>query len=245
VDVLKANSAKLSQIRRQICLIFQDPFGSLNPRMSIGNVISEPLKVHKRMRGNRLHEQVAELLAKVGLSTSYMNRYPHEFSGGQRQRVAMARALAAGPKMLICDEPVSALDVSVQAQVLNLLKDLQEEFGLTYLFISHDLAVVEFFCDVVAVIYEGRIVEQADAKELCANPLHPYTRTLISAVPQVRPSRKRSTALRRGIRNTGSVVGGCPFSPRCSLAENYCLKNVPALEPEHGQDNHLVACWKT
>jgi oligopeptide transport system ATP-binding protein len=244
VDVLKANSAKLTQIRRQICLIFQDPFGSLNPRMSIGNVISEPLKVHKGMSGNRLHEQVAELLAKVGLSADYMNRYPHEFSGGQRQRIAMARALAAGPKMLICDEPVSALDTSVQAQVLNLLKDLQEEFGLTYLFIAHDLAVVEFFCDVVAVVYGGRIVEQADAKELCANPLHPYTRTLISAVPRVRPSRKRSTTLWRRIHNTGSMMGGCPFQPGCSLAEDYCLKNMPALKPEQGQDNHLVACWK-
>ncbi len=245
VDVLKANSAKLSQIRRQIGLIFQDSFGSLNPRMSVGNMIGEPLKVHKGMKGNKLHEQVAELLAKVGLSADYMNRYPHEFSGGQRQRIATARALAAGPKLLICDEPVSALDVSVQAQVLNLLKDLQEEFGLTYLFIAHDLAVVEFFCDVVAVVYRGRIVEQAAAKELCGNPLHPYTRTLISAVPRAGAPRKRSIALRPGIHNTGSVAGGCPFQPRCSLAEDYCLKNMPALKPKEGQDNHLVACWKT
>ena len=191
-DVLSADRVKLRQLRRQISLIFQDPYGSLNPRMTVGNAVGEPLKVQGEAAGSELIERVAALLSKVGLSRDHINRYPHEFSGGQRQRIGVARALALEPKLVICDEPVSALDVSIQSQILNLLKDLQEEFGLTYLFIAHDLAVVEFFCDIVAVMYMGRIVEQATAEGLYRNPLHPYTRALMSAIPRVEPSLRGS-----------------------------------------------------
>ena len=182
MDILSADKVRLRRLRRQISLIFQDPFGSLNPRMTVGNIIGEPLKIQKAIAGSELTERVVGLLLKVGLSAGHINRYPHEFSGGQRQRIGVARALALEPKLVICDEPVSALDVSIQSQILNLLKDLQDELGLTYLFIAHDLAVVEFFCDVVAVMYMGKIVEQAGAEELYRNPLHPYTRALLSAV---------------------------------------------------------------
>jgi oligopeptide transport system ATP-binding protein len=199
-DVLSANRAELRQLRRQISLIFQDPLASLNPRMTVGNIIGEPLKLRRAKTGRQLTEQVALLLGKVGLSADCINRYPHEFSGGQRQRIGIARALAVEPKLIICDEPVSALDVSIQAQILNLLKDLQEEFGLTYLFIAHDLAVVALLCDIVAVMYMGRIVEQAPAQQLYQNPLHPYTRTLMSAILQIEPSlrrRRTSTAFHK------------------------------------------------
>ena len=184
-DVLSASKVESHRLRREISLIFQDPYGSLNPKMTIGNAVGEPLKVHRKITGSELVERVAALLSKVGLSPDHINRYPHEFSAGQRQRIGIARALALEPKLIICDEPVGALDVSIQSQILNLLKDLQEEFGLTFLLIAHDLAVVEFFCDVVAVMYSGRIVERAAADELYRNPLHPFTRALISAVPQI------------------------------------------------------------
>ena len=190
MDILSADKVRLRQLRRQISLIFQDPFGSLNPRMTVGNIVAEPLKVQRRVARSELVERVAVLLSKVGLSPDHINRYPHEFSGGQRQRIGVARALALEPKLVICDEPVSALDVSIQSQILNLLKDLQEEFGLTFLFIAHDLAVVEFFCDVVAVMYMGKIVERATAGELYQNPLHPYTRALMSVIPQIAPSQR-------------------------------------------------------
>ena len=245
MDVLSADKVRLRQLRRQISLIFQDPFGSLNPRMTVGNIVGEPLKVQRRVARSELVERVAVLLSKVGLSPSHINRYPHEFSGGQRQRIGVARALALEPKLVICDEPVSALDVSIQSQILNLLKDLQEEFGLTYLFIAHDLAVVEFFCDVVAVMYMGKIVEQAAAEELYRNPLHPYTRALMSAIPQVEPSlRCRRDAFSGEVPNALSQPGGCPFHPRCSLAEGDCLKQMPALEEKSGYEGHFVACWK-
>ena len=251
MDVLSADRIQLSRLRRQISIIFQDPFSSLNPRMTVGNIIGEPLKVQKgvagsdsRLRGNNM-EQVAVLLSKVGLSPDHINRYPHEFSGGQRQRIGVARALATVPKLVICDEPVSALDVSIQSQILNLLKDLQEEFGLTYLFIAHDLAVVEFFCDVVAVMYMGRIVEQATAEELYRNPLHPYTRALMSAIPQVDPSlRGRREAFGGEVPSALNPPGGCPFCPRCSLAQGDCLKQMPELEEKDGPGGHFVACWK-
>ncbi len=189
-DVLSAGAEELRRLRREIGMVFQDSYSSLNPRMTIGDIVGEPLKVHRAAAGSEVTERVAELLKKVGLSPEHINRYPHEFSAGQRQRIGLARALALKPKLVICDEPVSALDVSIQSQILNLLKDLQEEFGLTYLFIAHDLAVVEFFCDIVAVMYMGRIVERGSARQVYRNPLHPYTKALISAIPQAGAARR-------------------------------------------------------
>ncbi|MHC4122761.1 MAG: ABC transporter ATP-binding protein [Planctomycetota bacterium] len=245
IDVLSANRVTLRKIRKEISIIFQDPFGSLNPRMTVGNIVGESLKVHKGVTGSELTERVVYLLGKVGLSPNHMNRYPHEFSGGQRQRIGVARALMLEPKLVVCDEPVSALDVSIQSQILNLLKDLQEEFGLTYLFIAHDLAVVEFFCDVIVVMYMGKIVEQADKCELYKNPLHPYTRVLISAIPQVDSSQKQQRkALAGEVPNLLEPPTGCPFHPRCPLAEAMCRENKPSLEEKGGSEDHFVACWK-
>ena len=242
IDVLGARGKQLLGLRRDISLIFQDPYGSLNPRMTVGNIVGEPLKVHKQVTGRALVDQVAELLVKVGLSPDHINRYPHEFSGGQRQRIGVARALVLEPKLVVCDEPVSALDVSIQSQILNLLKDLQEEFGLTYLFIAHDLAVVEFACDVVAVMYMGRLVELADSQELYANPLHPYTRVLMSAIPKVDPGRRgQRTAPGGEVPSILNPPSGCPFHPRCPLAEAVCTERMPDLEDSGG--GHLVACW--
>jgi len=244
-DVLSADRVELRQLRRQISLIFQDPFGSLNPRMTVGNIVGEPLKVQKGLGGSELTERVAALLSKVGLSADHINRYPHEFSGGQRQRIGVARALALEPKLVICDEPVSALDVSIQSQILNLLKDLQEEFGLTYLFIAHDLAIVEFFCDIVSVMYMGKIVERATAEELYRNPLHPYTRALMSAIPQVDPSlRGRRAAFGGEVPSVLHPPVGCPFHPRCPLAKGDCLKQMPPLDEKSGYEGHFAACWK-
>jgi len=252
-DVLSADRVKLRQLRRQISLIFQDPYGSLNPRMTVGNAVGEPLKVQGEAAGSELIERVAALLSKVGLSRDHINRYPHEFSGGQRQRIGVARALALEPKLVICDEPVSALDVSIQSQILNLLKDLQGEFGLTYLFIAHDLAVVEFFCDIVAVMYMGRIVEQATAEGLYRNPLHPYTRALMSAIPRVEPSLRGSrTAFGGEVPSALNPPAGCPFHPRCPRRQGDCLKQMPALKEgprlagtqRSDYEGHFVACWK-
>ena len=266
-DILAAEVVELRRLRSQISLIFQNPYGSLNPRMNIGNIIGEPLKVQRKKADGDSHSRsesrkslradeigrVAELLWKVGLSPDYMNRYPHEFSGGQRQRIGVARALALEPKLVICDEPVSTLDVSIQSQILNLLKDLQEEFGLTFLFIAHDLAVVEFFCDIVAVMYMGRIVEQATARELYRNPLHPYTRALISSVPEVeRPGQSRRITLGGEVPSAlnrfpqgGVLPTGCPFHPRCPRRQSDCLEQMPALKREKNTyDEHFVACWK-
>jgi len=244
VDVLSAGKNKLRQIRKEISLIFQDTYGSLNPRMTVGSIIGEPLKVHGVATNGEVTERVVELLSKVGLAGDHINRYPHEFSGGQRQRIGIARALALAPKSIICDEPVSSLDISVQAQILNLLKDLQEESGLTYLFIAHDLAAVDFFCDVVAVMYMGRIVEQASAENLCRNPLHPYTRALMSAIPQIGVSRRHSRAA-LGSEMPGALNPpvGCTFGPRCSLAGPDCLRQMPPLVESRRQE-HFVACWK-
>ncbi len=244
-DVLSADSEQLRKVRREISIIFQDPFGSLNPRMTVGNIIAEPLKVHRKVGGSELAERVAALLSKVGLFAEHINRYPHEFSGGQRQRIGIARALVLMPKLVICDEPVSALDVSIQSQILNLLKDLQEEFGLTFLFIAHDLAVVEFFCDVVAVMYMGRIVEQAATEQLYRNPLHPYTHALMSAIPQVDPAlRGKRDAFGGEVPSALHPPSGCSFHPRCPLAEADCMKREPVLEERSGSKGHFVACWK-
>lgn len=245
-DVLSADREDLRRLRSRISLIFQDPYSSLNPRMTIGNIVGEPLKIQKPQRHRGTYfEQVAVLLSKVGLSPGHINRYPHEFSGGQRQRIGVARALALEPKLIICDEPVSALDVSIQSQILNLLKDLQEEFGLTFLFIAHDLAVVEFFCDVVAVMYMGRIVERAAAEELYRNPLHPYTRALISAIPQVEQSQRgQRTILGGEVPSALNPPSGCAFGPRCPLATGDCLEQTPTLKEKSNYKGHFVACWQ-
>ena len=197
-DVFAAGRSRLKQLRRQMQIIFQDPIGSLNPRMSVGRIIGEPIAVHKLATGSELQDRVAFLLKRVGLQPEHAQRYPHEFSGGQRQRIGIARALALEPKFIVCDEPVSALDVSIQSQILNLLNDLQDEFGLSYLFIAHNLAVVEHFCDRVAVMYLGRIVELADRETLYANPLHPYTKALLSAAPTPDPRRKKQRIMLLG-----------------------------------------------
>jgi oligopeptide/dipeptide ABC transporter ATP-binding protein len=242
-DILATDAAHLRSIRSGITLIFQDPFGSLNPRMTVGNIVGEPLKVHKNITGPDLFEQVRLILAKVGLSTDAVNRYPHEFSGGQRQRIGIARALILKPKLVICDEPVSALDVSIQSQILNLLKDLQQEFSLTYLFIAHDLAVVQFTCDIVAVMYMGQIVEQAPVSELYNNPLHPYTVALMAAIPKIKAAQPGSTHRLKGeIPSILNLSGGCPFNPRCPFADGRCQTENPILAPVPGNTEHLVAC---
>ena len=244
-DVLAADKQELLELRKQISLIFQDPYSSLNPRMTVGNIIGEPVKTHGIAKDLELRERVADILKKVGLAPDYMNRYPHEFSGGQRQRIGIARALALKPELVICDEPVSALDVSIQAQILNLLKELQAEFHLTLLFIAHDLAVVQFICDVIAVMYLGKIMEQADSDVLYNNPYHPYTRALMSAIPQTDPSlRGKRTSLRGEVPSIINPPSGCPFHPRCPLSEGYtkCIEEMPSLEQK--EDGHFVACWK-
>ncbi len=244
-DILRADKKQMRNIRSNISLIFQDPFGSLNPRMTVGNIVGEPLKVHKRITGTELMGRVGDILSRVGLSRDHINRYPHEFSGGQRQRIGIARALILEPKLVVCDEPVSALDVSIQSQILNLLKDLQGEFELTYLFIAHDLAVVEFSCDAVAVMYLGKIVERAPADELYRNPLHPYTIALMSAIPRVDPSQRRARAVLGGeVPSASNPPKGCRFHTRCPLAEGECFEQTPPLEEKDGGKGHFVACWK-
>ncbi|MDX1566914.1 MAG: ABC transporter ATP-binding protein [Longimicrobiales bacterium] len=232
-DVLAMKGEELIRFRRRAQIVFQDPFGTLNPRMRVGAVLKEVLRVHGLASGAAADERVSELLDIVGLRPEHARRYPHEFSGGQRQRVGIARALAVEPELLVCDEPVSALDVSVQAQILNLLADLQEELGLTYLLIAHDLAVVEHMSDRVAVMYAGRIVESAPADALYDSPRHPYTRTLLEAVPRPDPTRRRAQPRAGGEPpSPETTVGGCPFHPRCPHPEkdDACRNVVPPLE---------------
>jgi oligopeptide transport system ATP-binding protein len=241
-DVLTLGSADMRRMRRDMQIVFQDPFASLNPRMTVGTIISEPLIIHGGMSSSERAERVTELLEKVGLSPDYRKRYPHEFSGGQRQRIGVARALATNPKFLVLDEPVSALDVSVQAQVVNLLQDLQEEFRLTYLFIAHDLSVVEHIATRVAVMYLGKIMELSDRRALYANPLHPYTKALLSAVPIPDPTVRKSRILLSGdIPTPLNPPSGCVFHTRCPIAQfPICKTEVPALI-EH-QPGHFAAC---
>ncbi len=243
-NVYEMDRDELRHFRRKAQYVFQDPFSSLNPRITVGEALREVLKVH-RLAVGREDERVAELLRVVGLRPEHAVRYPHEFSGGQRQRIGIARALAVEPDLIVCDEPVSALDVSVQAQVINLLQDLQEELGLTYLFIAHDLSVVEHISDRVAVMYLGRIVELADSESLYRNPLMPYTQALLSAVPVPEPGRKAQRIVLHGdVPSPANPPSGCPFHPRCQhpLKDADCARIVPPLADKGG--GHFAACIK-
>jgi oligopeptide transport system ATP-binding protein len=240
-DVTAMNKRELRGMRREMQIIFQDPQASLNPRMKVGDIVAEPLVIHKIGTKQDRRDRVAWLLAKVGLDADFMKRYSHEFSGGQLQRIGVARALALNPKLIIADEPVSALDVSVQAQVVNLLQDLQKEFGLTYLFISHGLAVVEHISTRVAVMYLGRIVEIATAAQLYANPLHPYTRALLSAIPIPDPKVKRDRTILKGdVPTARNPPSGCRFRTRCPIAIDECAKIDPELREM--SPGHAAAC---
>lgn len=230
----------LRRVRKDMQMVFQDPYASLDPRMTVGEIISEPLEIHKISSGKEKNTRVEELLDTVGLSSYHAKRYPHEFSGGQRQRVGIARALALNPKFIVADEPVSALDVSIQSQIVNLFQDLQERFDLTYLFIAHDLSVVKHISDRVAVMYLGRIVELGDKKSLFSQPMHPYTQALLSAVPLPNPNVKRERIMLRGdVPSPSNPPNGCTFHPRCSQ----CMEICKTVKPEFKEvDGHMVAC---
>jgi len=245
-DVFEQAGRQMRRLRRDMQIIFQDPFGSLNPRMTIGNIVGEALTVHGLASGSRRRDRVTELLEQVGLSPGCVSRYPHEFSGGQRQRIGIARALAVDPKFIVCDEPVSALDVSIQSQIINLLCDLQSRLNLTYLFIAHDLAVVEHISDYVAVMYLGKIVEYASSEELYAEPKHPYTMALMSAIPKPDPRGKaRRIVLAGDVPSPFNPPAGCPFHPRCHMAIDRCRRDVPQLKPKGGSAGHIASCWVT
>ena len=243
LDVTAAENEELKSIRRNIQIIFQDPFSSLDPRMSIRDIIAEPLRVNKNGNRKEQTDRVEELLELVGLDRHGMNRYPHEFSGGQRQRIGVARALALNPKLIICDEPVSALDVSVQAQVLNLLEDLQDELNLTYLFIAHDLSVVEHISDRVMVMYLGKIVEIAESQDIYQTPQHPYTEALLKSIPVGDPrSGRKRLPLGGDVPNPADPPTGCNFHPRCPYAQDRCQQEEPHLVPLSDKPEHFVSC---
>ncbi|QQZ60800.1 dipeptide ABC transporter ATP-binding protein [Paenibacillus sonchi] len=240
-DVRSLDTEQLRRFRTDMQMVFQDPYASLDPRWTVQRILEEPLRTHGAAKSNELKSRVEELMQVVGLSPYQAHRFPHEFSGGQRQRIGIARALALNPKFIVCDEPVSALDVSIQAQVLNLMQDLQEQYGLTYMFISHDLSVVKFISDRVAVMYLGRIVELAPTKELFAKPLHPYTQALMSAVPVPNPGLKKSRIVLTGdVPNPETPPSGCAFHPRCPFAMDKCRKDEPVLR--HLDSGHQVSC---
>jgi len=240
-NISRLSQADMRNIKRHMQIIFQDPYGSLNPRVTIGEIIGEPLLVHGIAKGKENDEQVAFLLETVGLDPSYRDRYPHEFSGGQRQRIGIARALALKPKLIVCDEAVSALDVSIQAQVINLLEDLKEKFSLTYLFIAHDLSVIKHISNRVAVMYLGKIVEMAGTDELYENPAHPYTQALLSAVPIPDPTIKREQIILKGdVPSPINPPSGCRFRTRCLYAKEVCAEQEPR-ERKIAKD-HIVSC---
>jgi oligopeptide/dipeptide ABC transporter ATP-binding protein len=240
-DVLALDHRAMRALRREMQVVFQDPYSSLNPRLTVGSMLAEPLAIHGIARGARARDRVAELLVQVGLAPEHARRYPHEFSGGQRQRIGVARALAVGPRLIVADEPVSALDVSIQAQIVNLLRDLQRQMGLTYLFIAHDLAVVEHLSDRVAVMYLGRVVELAPAAELYRAPRHPYTVSLLSAIPVPDPARRRRRVVLRGdVPSPADPPPGCRFHTRCYMAQDICRVQDPPLRVM--APGHFSAC---
>jgi peptide/nickel transport system ATP-binding protein len=243
-DISRLSRRRLRPIRRALQMVFQDPYASLNPRKRVGAIIANPLRIHKRGSGEEIKRQVRDLLTLVGLSPEHVNRYPHEFSGGQRQRIGVARALALHPKLVIADEPVSALDVSIRAQVINLLDDLQDEFSLTYIFIAHDLGVVRHVSDRIAVMYMGKIVEISPAEELYQRPVHPYTEALLSAVPVPDPDladEREHIVLEGDVPSPITPPAGCRFHPRCRYATDVCSREEPALL-SHGGGGHMAAC---
>lgn len=242
-EITQLSQKKLRTLRREMQMMFQDPYESLNSRHTVGQILEEPFVIHKEGKASQRKEEIIRLLERVGLSAGAMDRYPHEFSGGQRQRVGIARAIALKPKLIVCDEPVSALDVSIQSQVLNLLIDLQQEMGLTYIFIAHDLAVVKHISDRIAVMYLGKIVEFTDAESIHQRPLHPYTQALISAIPVADPTvRKKKIILKGDVPSPINPPSGCYFHTRCPVVQEICKTKVPELEGFSEDKSHLVAC---
>ncbi len=240
-NFIELKGEDLRKKRKEMQMIFQDPYASLDPRMTIGQILKQPFEIHGILKSSEQDEKVKWLLEVVGLKASHVNRYPHEFSGGQRQRICIARAIALEPELVICDEPVSALDVSIQAQILNLLKDLQEKLKLTYVFISHDLSVVQYFCDRIAVMYLGKIVEIGTREEIFNNPKHPYTQALLSSIPRVGEGKKKmKQSLVGEVPSPINPPSGCSFHPRCSKKMDICSKQIPVLE---GNENQKTACW--
>jgi oligopeptide/dipeptide ABC transporter ATP-binding protein len=240
-DILPLDKERMRKLRREMQIIFQDPYASLNPRMTVGDIVGEPLEIHGVATGPAKEQRVRELLDVVGLSPYHIRRYPHEFSGGQRQRIGIARALALNPKLIICDEPVSALDVSIQSQIINLLEDLQRDFNLTYLFIAHNLSVIKHISDRVGVMYLGKIVEMSNEAELFANPRHPYTEALLSAVPVANPELKRQRIVLEGdVPSPVNPPSGCRFHTRCWLAKDICRQEAP--EWREASPDHWLAC---
>jgi oligopeptide/dipeptide ABC transporter ATP-binding protein len=241
IDIAAISQQEMKPLRREMRMIFQDPFSSLNPRLPVKDIIGEPLIIHKVASGRALEDRVAELMTEVGLDPNYMRRYPHEFSGGQRQRIGLARTLTLSPRLIIADEPVSALDVSIQAQVLNLMYELKQELGLTLLFIAHDLSVVEHVCDRIGVMYVGKLVEVGESEELLRHPLHPYTEALVSAVPPADPDIKLNRIILEGdVPSPAKPPPGCVFHPRCRYVKDICREEEPQLVEV--EPNHFASC---
>jgi peptide/nickel transport system ATP-binding protein len=244
-DIVPLAPEPMRALRREMQIIFQDPYASLNPRMTVGEIIGEAYAIHRLAQGRDRQAQVLELMRKVGLRPDHYDRYPHEFSGGQRQRIGIARALAVSPKLVIADEPISALDVSIQAQIVNLLRELQQELGLTYLFISHDLKIVEYLSDRVAVMYLGKVVELARSADLYRAPQHPYTQALLSAVPMADPTKRRERIILEGdVPNPIAPPPGCAFHPRCPLVLDRCRSEAPPLVSVGSGEGHVAACFR-